>query len=165
MNDSSLPPAQGTGRRDGSSSLDAPDGYVSWHEHYNAWTAYRRLGFGTKSAEEVANAGGFTFAELNDYLGHPPKTWVPRDIEHHANWLRDYDGRPEDLDELPPSKLRSHIRFSGDAEPICKNPASVPDRPFNFDSEEATYCSPCLRKLHNWVAGWITTTPTDRNET
>lgn len=58
--------------------LGKPAGTVGWEEHVLAWTEYaQRYGHG-RSAERMAERGGFCYAELCDYLGHEPKTWEPR---------------------------------------------------------------------------------------
>lgn len=51
-----------------------PGGTVSWEEQYKAWEAYVKQHPG-QSAERIAERGGFTYAELVDWLGYYPKTW------------------------------------------------------------------------------------------
>lgn len=57
-------------------------GTVGWEEHEKAFNAYHvncidegeDLDLGS-SAEDVAKRGGFTYIELEGWLGHAPKTW------------------------------------------------------------------------------------------
>lgn len=156
MADPLLPPVQGMGKRDGNTPADIPDGYISWAEHYEAWEGYHKK-FRGHTAETIANMGGFTYAELVENLGHHPKTWVVRDLVRFGGFNQPSDDGSEDPvdDNSESTRLRSHIWFAGAEKPICMMADSPPDQPFNFDSEEAYHCSPCLRKLHSWVAMWI----------
>jgi len=149
-----MPPVEGTGKRDGSSPRDIPDGYVTWDEHYEAWDNYTKTFGHAVSAETIANTGGFGYHMLQEFLGHDPKTWVPRDQVKYAGWIRKDEEPEPELPEANPV-LRSHIWFARDEVPICMSPDSLPENPFNFDNAEAVHCSPCLRKLHKWVAGWV----------
>jgi hypothetical protein len=58
--------------------LDLPGGTIAWSEHEEAWRVYADCGHGNQSAERVAERGGFSFFELVDLLGRPPRTWAPR---------------------------------------------------------------------------------------
>lgn len=156
MTEPALPPVQGEGLRNGATPKDIPDGYISWEEHYEAWREYHKHHRG-QDAENIANRGGFGYGELKEFLGHNPVSWMPRDLVKYAAFVRQEEDQPtdEEIDYLPASKLRSHICFTSTGQSICKIPDAAPDEPFNFDTADAAHCSSCLRKLHNWVAGWI----------
>lgn len=53
-----------------------PGGSVAWSEHEQAWAQYAALNGGNaRSAQEVAEAGGFSIGQLTEYLGGQPTTW------------------------------------------------------------------------------------------
>jgi hypothetical protein len=53
-------------------------GTIAWAEHLEAYSGYSaRYGSG-QSAERLAERAGFCYGELVEFLGHEPKTWVPR---------------------------------------------------------------------------------------
>lgn len=55
-----------------------PPGTISWAEHLEAWEAYAKMFGGSQSAEMIHARHGFSYGELLQQLGHPPKTWKPR---------------------------------------------------------------------------------------
>lgn len=55
-------------------------GTVSWEEHERAWSTYATKYGRNQSAERIHERGGFCFGELTDFLGEPPKTWVPAGV-------------------------------------------------------------------------------------
>lgn len=53
-------------------------GTISWAEHEKAWSVYaHRYGGSGQSAQRVAERHGFSYDELQLFLGHDPETWVP----------------------------------------------------------------------------------------
>lgn len=51
-------------------------GTISWAEHEEAWDGYNKAYRGTgQDAETIARRGGFSYTELQRFLGHDPKTW------------------------------------------------------------------------------------------
>jgi len=54
-----------------------PPGTIAWAEHLEAATAYNK--HHDQDAETVARRGGFGYAELIEWLGHEPTTWLPRE--------------------------------------------------------------------------------------
>ena len=52
-------------------------GTVSWAEHELAWGAYDREYRSGQSAARMAERGGFSYYELNEFLGRAPATWRP----------------------------------------------------------------------------------------
>ena len=56
----------------------AGPGTISWAEHLIAWGGYDAKWGSGQTAERLAERGGFSYAELLDFIGHEPKTWMPR---------------------------------------------------------------------------------------
>lgn len=54
-----------------------PFGTISWAEHVEASAAYRDRFRNEQTAERIAERGGYGWQELQDFLGHKPKTWLP----------------------------------------------------------------------------------------
>lgn len=54
-----------------------PPGTVEWSEHLRAWAAYAAEYGDHHSAEHFAADGGFSYDQLEELLGHVPKTWEP----------------------------------------------------------------------------------------
>lgn len=57
-------------------------GTISWEEYLVAHERYLRdnkdkLHFQLLSAERLAELGGFSYEAVTNFLGHPPKTWLP----------------------------------------------------------------------------------------
>lgn len=52
-------------------------GNISWWEHEQAWAAYGAL-YSGQDAERIAQRGGFSYGELQDFLGHDPTAWSAR---------------------------------------------------------------------------------------
>lgn len=51
-----------------------PPGTISWEEHLEAYKNYHY----DQSASQIAERGGFGYAEITKLLGHEPTTWEPR---------------------------------------------------------------------------------------
>ncbi len=58
--------------------LERGQGTIRWDEHVAAWEAYHDRYKG--DAEWFARMCPFGYDELTRLLGHPPKTWVPRQM-------------------------------------------------------------------------------------
>lgn len=56
----------------------AGPGTIDWEEHERVWTAYAAKYGGYQTAQRIAERGGFSYAELVEFLGHDPTTWKPR---------------------------------------------------------------------------------------
>lgn len=57
-------------------------GTIAWSEHLRAWEGYARRFGRDQSAERIAERGGFSFAEVKEYLGgHEPTTWGPLEAD------------------------------------------------------------------------------------
>jgi hypothetical protein len=52
-------------------------GTISWEEYLEAMSDYFLKYGTTQSAERLAQRGGLSYWELEDHLGHQPKTWQP----------------------------------------------------------------------------------------
>lgn len=50
-------------------------GTISWDEHEQAWQSYHRRFGNDQSAERLAERGGFSYRELQMFLGHDPETY------------------------------------------------------------------------------------------
>ena len=61
-----------------STRYDKPPGTIEWAEHVVAWKVYAKR-FRGQSAEGIARRGGFSYLELERFLGHPPETWKPKE--------------------------------------------------------------------------------------
>jgi hypothetical protein len=55
-----------------------PPGVISWAEHEEAWREYAERFGKNQSAERIAERGGFSYGELQMFLGRQPATWRPR---------------------------------------------------------------------------------------
>lgn len=72
-------PVQGHFRPDLPEYPPKPAGTVEAWEHVAAWHAYaERYGRG-QSAERIVERAGFSYYELVEFLGRPPRTWRERD--------------------------------------------------------------------------------------
>jgi len=60
-----------------------PAGWITWAEHLEAWEAYQRKYGSSRSAQRIAERGGFCWYELNEFLGREPQTWEPRTSGGH----------------------------------------------------------------------------------
>ncbi len=56
-------------------------GTVTWAEHQAAWSFYAAKYGRGQSAERINERGGFGYLEIQDLLGHAPKTWSPRGVQ------------------------------------------------------------------------------------
>ena len=56
-------------------------GTVAWSEHVEAWQVYANRYGQDQSAERIHQRAGFSYAELCEFLGRPPSTWLPADQE------------------------------------------------------------------------------------
>lgn len=54
-------------------------GSIAWSEHLKAWEGYARRFGRDQSADRIAERGGFSFAEVVEYLGREPTTWGPHE--------------------------------------------------------------------------------------
>lgn len=78
-------PVQGSGRYYLPTSHPArdrnakPPGTVEKWEHLDAWQSYAARYGRSQSAERIAERGGFSWAELCEFLGHEPTTWKKDD--------------------------------------------------------------------------------------
>lgn len=61
----------GNGRRIG-------PGTIAWREHLEAFGAYSGKYGSDQSADRIAERGGFSYGELQTFLGRDPVTWIPR---------------------------------------------------------------------------------------
>ncbi len=64
-----------------SHAADVPEhhhGWISWAEHVEAWEVYAKRYGREQTAERLAERGGFSYAELCQYLEHAPTTWEIR---------------------------------------------------------------------------------------
>jgi hypothetical protein len=52
-------------------------GSITWAEHLLAYSGYAARWGTNQSAERIAERGGFSWGEVVDFLGGPPKTWEP----------------------------------------------------------------------------------------
>lgn len=58
-----------------------PAGTIDWAEHEEAWLGYQRKYPGSarqQDAQRIHDRGGFGYEEVTEFLGHEPKTWLPR---------------------------------------------------------------------------------------
>lgn len=53
-------------------------GSITWAEHLEAYSFYQARYGNSQSVERLSERGGFGYDELIEFLGHEPKTWVPR---------------------------------------------------------------------------------------
>lgn len=51
-------------------------GTITWAEHLEAYSGYSALYGKSQSAERLAERGGFSYGELQEFLGHDPKAWI-----------------------------------------------------------------------------------------
>lgn len=79
-------PVQGQGLKNGKHPRDVPPGYISWHEHVEAWMDYQKKWPGHDAAT-IAKYGGFGYYELLAHLGHVPQSWRPRDEERFKAYI------------------------------------------------------------------------------
>jgi hypothetical protein len=52
-------------------------GTIEWSEHEAVWKLYHKKWGGDQTAERMAERAGFSYLEIVDLTGHPPKTWKP----------------------------------------------------------------------------------------
>lgn len=52
-------------------------GTISWAEHLLAWSGYDAAYRSGQTAERMAERGGFSYGELEMFLGRKPETWEP----------------------------------------------------------------------------------------
>jgi len=57
--------------------LRVPPGSIAWWEHEEAWRAYTVICGCDQSAERIAERHGFSYGELQMFLGRDPTTWKP----------------------------------------------------------------------------------------
>jgi len=58
--------------------IDEPGGApgtIAWDEHEQVWSAYARRYGRDQNAERIAERGGFSFDEITQLTGAPPRTW------------------------------------------------------------------------------------------
>jgi len=151
---------QGEGQRNGRTTDDIPDGFISWDEHYLAWGVWSKRQRVAHSAEEVERMGGLSYRQVAELLGHNPVTWELRDPHRYALFLLSPEDGPPDLtatvqDKTPP--LRSHVRDGASEKEICKMGDDAPDGFFFFDAAKGPHCSKCETKMELWLSWWIDT--------
>lgn len=150
-------PVIGEGLKNGYRKEDTPDGLITWEEHWEAWFAYHEAYPRGATAEETANSGGFTFNELSQWLGHAPKSWIPRDMTMYRDYFDNmYNSEPptDEIEELPPVEVKQSHLWYGDGTSICTAEIDAPTTPFNFDVVEGPSCEKCLDKVLSWLRMW-----------
>lgn len=150
-------PVVGENQKNGFTINDVPDGFITWEEQWEAWFAYHEAYPTGRPCEEIANGGGFTFSELKQWLGHTPKTWVPRDFTKYKSFWEDFYNPDEPLveDEVAPEQevKLSHLWY-GNGDSICVAETDAPTTPFNFDVIDGPSCQLCLDKVLGWLRDW-----------
>jgi hypothetical protein len=149
---------QGEGRRNGMTSNDIPDGFVSWEEHYMAWAKWAQRHPEPATAEVIEREGGFNYRQMAELLGHNPVTWELREQQRYAEFQLAPEDAPPDLtapnwEETPPP--RSHIRDGASEQPACEIDDDAPDGLFFFDYAMGPHCTKCFAKMQTWLSNWV----------